>query len=246
MVRLIDDFRSKSQKRSEEAKLRRQFMKQRHDEQKRRDEIDDAETSELAMAIEAVIASSIQVAQFRAKLDGYDEATVHALMLNQEQLDAVTAKMAALLSRAYVMPDGRRVFRTEDGARVFDEHGQEVSPAELDFDLITPDKPTWEQFQPLLTEKHRLEAEQAKLHEFQSRLDDARKRIDAGDLTEQELKDLDEDLDAAMPPSARAFVGNYPKVPTVRESDPPGAPPPNGRITPQQNAEAKRTDFTPT
>ena len=36
-------------------------------------------------------------------------------------------------SQAYLLPDGRRVFKTEDGSRVFDEHSIEVT----DFDPET-------------------------------------------------------------------------------------------------------------
>lgn len=47
-------------------------------------------------------------------------------MENQVFLDAVRERLDVVLSRAHVLEDGRRVFKTEDGSQVFDEHGAEV------------------------------------------------------------------------------------------------------------------------
>ena len=41
-----------------------------------------------------------------------------------------------MLAKAYVLDDGRRVFETADGARVYDEFGEFVPPEIIDPDLI--------------------------------------------------------------------------------------------------------------
>ena len=67
------------------------------------------------------VATDMQIQEFEAKLDRYEAATVAALIENQERLDVVTAQMIVLLDQTYVLEDGRRVFKTEDGTQVFDE-----------------------------------------------------------------------------------------------------------------------------
>lgn len=90
------------------------------------------------------MATPTQVEEFEIKLDSYDEAIVTALMENQELLDAVRNEITAMLSQAYVLEDGRRVFKTEDGTQVFDEFGTEVQADEVDPLQIDDSLPTWE------------------------------------------------------------------------------------------------------
>lgn len=70
----------------------------------------------MAVAAAEVAATEIQIRQFNAKLDVYDQATVDALMENQRLREAVQAKMDAMLDRAFVVEDGRRVFKSADGS----------------------------------------------------------------------------------------------------------------------------------
>ena len=113
-----------------------------------------------------------------------------------------------MLDQAYVMDDGRRVFKSEDGSYVIDEHGQRVSPDELDFDLISRDKPTAEQYRAGLDARQSLLQEKKKILEFQEKLDDAREKIEDGDLSKQELDDLDAELNAAMPQSVKRHAAH--------------------------------------
>lgn len=126
------------------------FIKARRDHERKEEAADNLQDDILALAAEVILATEIQIEEFKVKLDAYDEATIIALMENQEQLDAINAQLLSMLERAYVMDDGRRVFKTEDGTQVFDEFANEVTCDELDFDLISPDSPTWEQRLELL------------------------------------------------------------------------------------------------
>lgn len=47
-------------------------------------------------------------------------------MQNGRALERVQEDLRIMVDKAYVLPDGRRVFKTEDGMRVFDEHGEEI------------------------------------------------------------------------------------------------------------------------
>lgn len=210
MIKLGSHFRSDEVGRhSEWLRQRKWFIKARHDHEKREELADKLEENLIAFSVEAIMATESQIREFEVKLDNYEAATVTALMENQKQLDAVNAHIEAMLSKAYVMDDGRRVFKTEDGTQVFDESGQEVSANELDFDLISNDLPHWEEFQLSKDEQDQFLAEKSDILTYQEKLDEAHDRVSDGDISKAELDELDE-LDAelleAMPNAVRAHV----------------------------------------
>jgi len=179
------------------------------DEQERKEKQEErAEKTDLdlATAVEMTIAAEVQIEAFHEKLDKYDEATVRALMENQEALELVREQMGRLLDRAHVLEDGRRVFKTEDGLRVFDEFGTELDRETIDPNTIDDNAPRWEAYQPLMLEEARLEAQRESLIEFQSKLDDARERSSQEDFTVEELESLEAELEADMPPSVAQFL----------------------------------------
>jgi len=207
LLQLGDHFRSvDGRQRSDWERLQRQFARNRS-EQEHKERLEDRQEEQiLAFATEAIAATEAQLKQFAAKLDSYEEATVVALMENQERLDAVQARIALMLDEAYVLEDGRRVFKTEDGTQVFDEFGVEVSADEVDFDLIGPDRPTWEAYSAGRAEELALTTEREQLLDFQERLDEAREEIAAGEISEAELNELDAELAELMPASVRMHV----------------------------------------
>ncbi|MFG1384343.1 hypothetical protein V5F55_22455 [Xanthobacter sp. V3C-4] len=83
-------------------------------------------------AFQAALAPTHVVMEYRREVDHLGVKTVEALMEKEEALAAVREKMKAMLGKAHVLPDGRRVFKTEDGQHVFDEHSQQLSPSEID------------------------------------------------------------------------------------------------------------------
>nr|WP_306267001.1 hypothetical protein [Pararhizobium sp. IMCC3301] len=209
MDQLADHFRNKDRSLPDQGSQRHWFIKARQDQQKRSDIEGRMDDDILGLAAEVVMATQIQIDEFKVKLDTYDEATVIALMENQAALDLVNARLQALLDRAYVMEDGRRVFKTEDGAQVFDEHGLEISPDQLDFDLIEPSRPSWESYQPDFELRNNLDAERQGILDFQEKLDAARDKIADGEISANDLDDLDAELVDAMPPSVRAHVPGF-------------------------------------
>lgn len=207
MLDLSDHYRAvDGRRRSDWERLQRQFARKR-DDQNRREKLEDRLDDNLvALAVEVVMATEAQIRQFETTLTTYDEATIFALMENQERLDAVQAQMFLLLDQAYVIEDGRRVFRTEDGTQVFDEFGAEVGRDEIDPALIGDEFPTWESYAPLLAENNRLTAEREQLLDYQERLDEARDQIDGGKISEADLEELDAELAEFMPPTVRQNV----------------------------------------
>ena len=121
MIDLREHYRLEARRddRRQEA-FRREQRRLREQAEERREQAESrAEDADLLVA--TAIATSEEIARVTAKLDRYDVATIEALQLNEEQLAAVQAEIDHLLLEAHVLPDGRRVFKTEDGTRVFDE-----------------------------------------------------------------------------------------------------------------------------
>lgn len=189
----------------------RAYARQR-DDRARKEELDDkAEATASAMALAVALsppATAQQIAAFEADLTIYDTATVDALMANQEALDVVTDRLSNMLSQAFVIEDGRRVFRTEDGTQVFDEFGIEIGADQLDPESIPDHHPTWEAFSAAANEQATLLQERQTLLDYQQHLDTAREAVAQGDITEAELEDLQAHLIETMPETVRTSLPN--------------------------------------
>lgn len=182
--------------------LRHQEKERERRERKEEMRADDAELMEFATAM--VLAS--EVAQFRIEIGQYDAATIAALQQNETALELILKQQEALLGQAYVLPDGRRVFKSVDGIQVFDEHGKELDASTIDPNLIEDFRPKWETYKPVLDEKMRLLEERRELLDYQTKLDEARERLDAGDMSREEFDALRDELTATMPEAVRAQI----------------------------------------
>ncbi len=188
--------------------LRQQhLMHQQREEKDRKARTDraDNEFSEFADAALLVV-SSDEITSFRSELDSYDAATIAALNENRIALERVQERMEVLLDQAHVLPDGRRVFKTENGTQVFDEFGHEVDPAVIDPDQIDNSRPHWESYEPHFVAKIRLLNEQTKLFDYQEKLDDARERLDTGKITRAEYEELQADIRDSAPERVREHL----------------------------------------
>ena len=241
MVALREHFsRDDRSRHSEWLRQRQWFIKAREDRQRRDEIADRLEDDLVSMATDVILATEAQIREFEARLDiyearldgydqrldAYDRAVTEALIRNSERLALLEQQIADsdatlfdMLSKAHVMEDGRRVFKSEDGSFVVDEHGDQVGAEEIDFDLI--DGPTSaETFVGALERDKALKAEHVdaleerqQLHDAQAeidtareksaaartKLDDARERISEGELTLGEIEDLDAELEELMP-----------------------------------------------
>lgn len=178
------------------------------DRQKRKeDQQADAVQDDLDIVV-AVMATNSDINLALVELDGLDTATVEALIANGAAQEKLKAEIRVLLDRAYVLPDGRRVFKTVDGTRIFDEHGTEV----IDFDPneIEDERPRWERMRDLQAADAALTAERAELLAYQDRLDTARARLDAGEITKDELDTLMKGLREDMPEAVRVHLADGP------------------------------------
>jgi hypothetical protein len=196
------EFASRTQ-----AEVFRRFQLQQAEERQRREREEDLskETSDL-IDVAVTMATASQIRALEVDIDTYDAATVAALQENEEQMRDVRGELDEMLSKAYVLPDGRRVFKTEDGLRVFDEHGKEVSPDLIDPHEIADHLPRWERYKLKLDRYSALQNERADLIDYQDKLDAARERLHHGDMTQREYDDLRQDLVNDMPEAVRRQI----------------------------------------
>lgn len=210
MQTVVDHFRIKQKAQEvKDHERRKWFIAAREQQRVKEQRVDQAEDALLDMVTAAVLADPVEVAEFRVKLDTYDEATVKALMENQALLDAVNTNINDMLDRAHVIEDGRRVFKTRDGERVFDEHGSQLPHGVIQPDEIRNDAPKWEDLQEVRAERDQLRIERKEILEFQEKLDHARERSDAKDLTQDELGDFDADLADSAPASVAKHMPGF-------------------------------------
>lgn len=157
-----------------------------------------------------MVATDAQIAAFTVKLDRYDAATVEALQNNTVALEKIREKLDKMLLDAYVLPDGRRVFKSKDGTKVFDEKGVEVGKDVIDPAQIGDDKPTWEAYRDLYAEDQRLKVERDELLRYQDKIDEMRKELAEDKPTQKRLKELEDDLSKNAPESVRRIMGEPP------------------------------------
>lgn len=200
------------------------FNLQERDKRDEREKLEKQEREDLETWTE-VLATTEQVAAFKVQLDNYDAKTVDALMDNRETMEAVRHKIDDMLEKAEILPDGRRVFKTIDGKRVFDEHGQELAPEVIEASSIDDKKPKWEDYKGVKDEEVRLTQEREQLIEYQTKLDKARERLDKGDITTKEMDSIKADLSKTMPDAVREKLGlEKPKTDAKLEANAPALP----------------------
>lgn len=183
------------------------FLQRQLDEQKRRDRKEDVEQQASdVLDLAAVVITTAEAVQFRADLDRLDTAAVAALQDNLERQALSCQRLDEMLAKAYVLPDGRRVFKTEDGMRVFDEFGDEVSPDIIDPGEIDDSFPRAEPYISELKDFEAMKREQAEILEYQAKLDEARERVNSGEMTREELDRYHEELKAELPDAMRQQI----------------------------------------
>lgn len=194
-------------------RLERETRRREKDKEKDREQGQaDMELIELASMV--IMATDSEMMRFEWKLDSYDAATVQALMENERELKIVQERLEQRLAQAIVLPDGRRVFKTEDGERVMDEFGMEVSSDMISPDEIPDHKDRFEPYWRDHNSKNDLVQEREELFEYQGKLDRSRERYqearnenEGGAVSKDFLDELDAEIDAATPNRVKRILG---------------------------------------
>jgi hypothetical protein len=179
------------------------------------------ETEKERKFYQAIIAATQeQMAAFTQRLDNYDTAAVRALMENEQALDEVRRKRKELEDGATKLPDGRSVFKTEDGKHVFDQHGVEVPR-----DIIAPEQipdslPKFEVYKANDDKEKSLLETRQEIHDFQKRVDEARETVNNSPASAKALDQLGADLELNMPAAVRSELAGGS---AAAQADKPGA-----------------------
>lgn len=201
----LEFLRRAEWRREDDRKVQERELKARKDKEEREKKADREDRIEEVLF--AVMVTDQEIADFTVTLDTYDAATIEALQKNEEALVKVREELSRMLDKAYVLPDGRRVFKTEDGLHVFDEHGVEVKG--LDPDEIEEWRPKWDRFTKELAAESDLIQEQEQIFDYQAKLDDARERAEDTEhpLTHDELEELKAKLEKSKPDAVKRVLG---------------------------------------
>ena len=200
-----------------EAAIYRRFQRRQEEERQRREEREDARTDSAELLdMAALVVTEMEINNFRREIDRYDTATIVALQQNEIDLAEARERLERIFAKAHVLPDGRRVFKTEDGLHVVDEYGQELSPDVISPEEIADARPRWEEASDAIDRLEALTQEREELLDYQAKLDDARKRLDNGDLTREEFDRLRTELQVDMPVSVRA---QFPELADEQHAD---------------------------
>lgn len=137
------------------------------------------------------------------RITQFKQLTIEEIMFLQGKLDSLLVQREAMLDKAFVLEDGTRVFKTLDGTAVFDEFGNSVGNEFVDPNLIGNDLPNWEAFSQNTRDINSAKAGLTEKIEFLGELDELEDALGQDDLTEDQLNDLEERLEAAIPESTR-------------------------------------------
>ena len=161
------------------------------------------------------------------KLDRADRASLAALEDARQRAAEAREALEALHRRAALLPDGRRVYRTQDEAAAYDEDGNRLTGREMGGVEWRDGQPTWE---GEIEQRDRLREavrEVEDIEAYRRHLEEQQERHGEGDLSPDELKELDRSLDAAMPAAVRwryeadpAAVGQTPAADRAEASVP--------------------------
>lgn len=244
MVQLGEHFGSKdASSYSQSLRNRQWFIKAKEHDRRREIAEDKLEANLFTDAVAASIATEIQIEKFEFELTQYearldasdekltamDEAIVLAIVEQLELRDFLLAEREMMLADAFVLPDGRRIFKSLDGETVKDEHGEIISAEEFNPDQIPDGAPSLEGFEKNRDDLAKNKKELGALHDAQEEvrkhledngqsrgiINDARERAQSGDMTVGEIEKENANIEARvsddfdisdLPPSAQRHM----------------------------------------
>lgn len=182
--------------------------------------------------LHAVAALQQTYQHFMWELDIEDRAADMALADIAREIEANRRECENLLENAYRMPDGRRVFMTEDGTAVYDEDGNRLSAADaanLPKNELRRHS-SWEQMQANADEHARLEREQQDIVRYKQEGQELKERAESGDLSPEEFADIERRRQETMPERMRPYADH------LRTTTPEPSQHPDVLLSPEEEA----------
>ena len=212
----MDDFEIRALHSENLSKEREKWFIVARDQREQQElKADKSEEAFMEFATSIILATEIEVQEFQAKLDTYDEATVKALMENTKAFEAINEKIQENLKHAHALEDGTRVYKSEDGTWAINEHGQRFNGNTQDMETIPSTKVTAEEAEADFKTRDMIQRERSEILEFQEKSDQARERSNSDDFTKEELDALDKELEAKMPMAVKRRMPDYEPVKEV-------------------------------
>ena len=206
----MDDFEIRALHSENLSKEREKWFIVARDQREQQElKADKSEEAFMELVASVILATEIEIQEFQAKLDTYDEATVKALMENTKLLEAINEKIQENLKHANTLEDGTRVYKSEDGTWGINEHGQRFDGEAYDMETIPSTKVTAEEAETDFKTRDMLQRERTEILEFQEKSDHARERSNSDDFTKDELDALDKELEAEMPLAVKRQMPDY-------------------------------------
>lgn len=137
------------------------------------------------------------------KLDRAEQASLLALRDALRREEQARRELEELRERAARLADGRRVYRTGDGTAAYDEDGNRLSDDEFAGVAWNDSQPSWEEECKVTRNWNDAAAEVEEVKAYRSHVGEMRHRHAKGDLSQDELEQMGEELEADMPESVR-------------------------------------------
>ncbi len=132
-----------------------------------------------------------------------DAASYEALMEARERFEQAQQEMKTLQNNAHVLPDGRRVYLSEDGSYAIDEDENRLTEDEMAQVEWEAGHTTAEQYREGRNKLDGARQEVDKIQGYRDRLEAAREKLENGEgLSEEELDGLEDDI-TSMPDAVR-------------------------------------------
>ncbi|MBO6814511.1 MAG: hypothetical protein JJ891_06605 [Rhizobiaceae bacterium] len=192
-----------------ELERKKWFIASKQEKEEKRAKQEQALDDFVDLATGAILLDVVEIEAYKLELETYDIATIEAITENNEILEELYLERERLLNNAHILENGRRVFKTQDGKRVFDEQGNPISEDVVHPDEVPNHTTTYEELQSIADQIDKHKAIADGLAGYQLKLDEARERLDSGKLTQDEFDEIKDDLEQTMPIEVRHKLPGY-------------------------------------
>jgi len=150
-------------------------------------------------------------------LDQMREAADRALKATAEQVEKAEQQVESIKARASRDDEGHIVYRTRDRQRGFYDDGRSMTDEQMQGVKWKEGAPTWEECQQAKQTLGEAQRAHDAAQAYSDRVDYYRERMKDGDLTLDELKDIQKDL-KAMPESVSREAARMKPAPAAAAS----------------------------
>lgn len=142
-----------------------------------------------------------------------DEASRRALAEIDELLAENARERKAMVDAAAKTDDGTAMFLTEDGTAIYTQHGSRLGDEQTQ-EMLTDHRPeleagpSWEEFDGSVKRQSELTAERAEILRYDQERAALRDKVKAGELSQDELDQLEADYESRVPERLRQHRGD--------------------------------------